>query len=146
MDRIPHGTTLSSRHRKARFMMGLLLSMLMVLALSMVTFADGEGVNNLADAVKKATGSGYQFTCTIASALAAVILAVRGIRLVIGGKNAMETFKESLGWMLIALIAIWCAPLIISTLKSWFGGLNGDNVNKEIFGTDFTAAPTNTPR
>lgn len=130
---VPTLAATTNRSRNIRRLCSLMVVALMLVCLTMVAFADDPGVSTIGEAVGKGAHSVYITVCTVASALAALALAIRGALLIAGGQKAMEVFKQEAGHLVIALIVIWCAPLIVSTLKDWFGSLGG-NAESEIFG------------
>jgi type IV secretory pathway VirB2 component (pilin) len=99
------------------------------LAISMASFASATGYSDtIATNVKTGLGSVYTVITAIVVPIAVIALAFCAFQFFMGGERGVEKAKKTLLYLVIGVALVYLAPVLVSSVASWFSGVGNANV------------------
>ncbi len=86
----------------------------------------GAGLEAIEEPITNGLSKVFETARVIATAIAIVVAAFTGIKMLLGDARAMETGKSTIFRIVAALAIIWLAPLLVQTIMGLFKDKGGD--------------------
>ena len=100
---------------------GAMAAMYCAMATMMPAFAEAANISAITTGIASGTQAVWDILKAVVLPIAAIMLAICGVKLIWGGQRAAEEAKGLIVKIVIGVGLVMIAPALVSTMRGWFG-------------------------